>query len=361
MPFRNRRRLRDCRPRSGSTPRAVYVLDTANYHDLLILNGGVRYDDYNINTSGYGTGALATTRSVRSQAEFGMPNFNLGLTLKPLPNGSVYVAYATSSNPGRRRIRRHQHGLWRPCPCSCNGNPNQIFGPEKNKAIEVGTKWELFDRHLLVTAALFQTTKDNAREACNVISTATQTCPSRPQRTGTTVSCIIAGAAYHVRGIDLGVGGKITDKWSVFGGLVLMQSEVTQVAVPSAANRPLVASEQRRASARQRRASVLQHADQISDQRHLGNRRAGGVPLEDLRRHVARREPGHVDAELLALRRLRRGQDRQELEGEAVRQQHLRQASITTHCIRARRRSCWKRPVAPPIWCSRRGTDRKRC
>ncbi len=52
-----------------------------------------------------------------------------------------------------------------------NGNPNQIFGPEKNTAIEVGTKWELFNRHLLLTAALFQTNKDNAREAFNVTAT----------------------------------------------------------------------------------------------------------------------------------------------------------------------------------------------
>ncbi|MGY4459704.1 outer membrane receptor for monomeric catechols [Bradyrhizobium sp. LB13.1] len=48
------------------------------------------------------------------------------------------------------------------------------------------------------------------------------------------MSCITAGAAYRIRGIDLGVGGKITDKWSVFGGLVLMQSEVTQSLAPSA-------------------------------------------------------------------------------------------------------------------------------
>ena len=47
------------------------------------------------------------------------------------------------------------------------------------------------------------------------------------------MSCITAGAAYRIRGIDLGVGGKITDKWSVFGGLVLMQSEVTKSLVPS--------------------------------------------------------------------------------------------------------------------------------
>jgi catecholate siderophore receptor len=47
------------------------------------------------------------------------------------------------------------------------------------------------------------------------------------------VSCIIAGSAYYVRGIDLEVSGKITDKWSVFGGIVLMQSAVTASNVPA--------------------------------------------------------------------------------------------------------------------------------
>jgi catecholate siderophore receptor len=210
--------------------KSVYLIDTANYNDLVILNGGVRFDDYNIKVSGFGTvGGFPNIFGAQEQ-HYGLPNFNLGLTLKPRPNGSVYVAYATSSNPVGAEFdgTSAQYGGLAP---SLNGNPNQIFGPEKNKAIEVGTKWELFDRHLLVTAALFQTEKDNARESRNVTSIATQTadCPFP----GTTVSCITAGAAYRIRGIDLGVGGKLTDKWSVFGGLVLMQSEVTKSLVPS--------------------------------------------------------------------------------------------------------------------------------
>ena len=207
-----------------------YILDSANYYDFLILNGGVRYDDYDIHTSGYGSGSLAGVFGQQS-AEFGMPNFNLGLTLKPRPNGSVYVAYATSSDP----VGAEFDGTSTAYGGLANvvaGNANQIFGPEKNRAIELGTKWELFNRHLLLTAALFQTNKDNAREAFNVTSKANQTanCPY----TGSTISCIIAGASYYVRGIDLGVSGKLTDKWSVFGGLVLMQSQVTQSNVPSA-------------------------------------------------------------------------------------------------------------------------------
>ena len=206
-----------------------YLIDSANYHDLLIFNAGVRYDDYNVKVAGFGTVNGATTYGSQ-QAEFGLPNFNLGLTLKPLPNGSVYAAYATSANPVGAEFDGTSTAYGGISPVA-NGASNQIFGPEKNTAIELGTKWELFNRHLLLTAALFQTTKENAREAFNVTAANnTATCPYTA--TSGNVSCIIAGAAYYVRGIDLGVGGKITDKWSVFGGLVLMQSQVTQSNVP---------------------------------------------------------------------------------------------------------------------------------
>jgi len=196
--------------------KSAYLIDTANYNDFVILNGGVRFDDYNIKVSGFGTQGTTPNVFGAQEQHYGLPNFNLGLTLKPLPIGSVYVAYATSSNPVGAEFdgTSVQYGGLAPV---LNGNPNQIFGPEKNKAIEAGTKWELFDRHLLVTAALFQTEKENARES----------------RTVNGVSLISAGAAYRIRGIDLGMSGKLTDKWSVFGGLVLMQSDVTQSLVPS--------------------------------------------------------------------------------------------------------------------------------
>ncbi len=218
----------------GIDTRSVYLLDTANYNDLVILNGGIRYDDYDINVSGFGTVNGVPNVFGAQAAEFGLPNFNLGMVLKPLPITSVYVAYATSSNPVGAEFdgTSSQYGGLAP---SLNGNSNQIFGPEKNRAIEIGNKWELFDRHLLVTGALFQTEKDNARESRNITAaTATAACPFPNPPVAGTVSCISAGAAYRIRGIDLEVGGKITDKWSVFGGLVLMKSEVTKSLIPPA-------------------------------------------------------------------------------------------------------------------------------
>src|SRR6201996_7404078 len=146
---------------------AGYVMDSVNYRDLLILNGGVRMDDYNIKASGYGTANGVANTFGSQAADFDMPNFNLGLTLKPLPITSVYVAYATSSDPVGSEFDGTSAAYGGLAPV-LNGGSNQIFGPMKNTAIEVGNKWELFDRHLLVSGALFQTNVTNARESVNV-------------------------------------------------------------------------------------------------------------------------------------------------------------------------------------------------
>jgi catecholate siderophore receptor len=69
----------------------------------------------------------------------------------------------------------------------------------------------------------------------NITSVKNQTaaCPYNTS-IGGSQPCVSAGAAYQIRGIDLEVAGKITDKWSVFGGIVLMKTAVTKSLVPSA-------------------------------------------------------------------------------------------------------------------------------
>jgi catecholate siderophore receptor len=188
--------------------KAVYLLETANFRDFIIVNGGVRYDDYDV--SAYKAATPGTVISDQS----GLVNYNGGIVVKPLPFASLYAAYATGAEPVGAELdgSSANYGGLNP-----TATVNQIFGPELSRAVEVGTKWELFNRHLLATGALFRTNVTNAREAI----------PTGLPNAGT----IVAGAAYQVQGIDLEVQGKITDKWSVYGGLVLMQSVVTQSVV----------------------------------------------------------------------------------------------------------------------------------
>ncbi|MEF3367278.1 TonB-dependent receptor [Methylocystis sp. 9N] len=170
-----------------------YLIETANYENIVIANGGVRYDDYNITSR-------TQTYSTFASSHSGMTNYNLGLVLKPLPEASVYAAYATSSNPVGAELdgsAANYGGL---------NTAAQIFPPQYNRAKEIGLKWELFDRHLLATAALFRTDVSGAREVNSGVTT--------------------ANASYYVQGVDLEIAGNITDKWSAIGGLVLMESKV---------------------------------------------------------------------------------------------------------------------------------------
>ncbi|MBH5367087.1 TonB-dependent receptor [Bradyrhizobium glycinis] len=185
--------------RYGVNTSSVYVMDTANWQDTIIVNGGVRYD-------GYSQSASNNANYLKQSSD--LVNYNVGVVYKPMSIGSVYAAYATSANPFGSELDATGTDYGGVPP-----NSTILLGPERNKAIEVGTKWELADRHLLVTGALFQTTKNNARETVN--------------------SVLTSGAAYRIQGIDLEAEGKITDRWSIFGGLVLMQSKVTQSGVAS--------------------------------------------------------------------------------------------------------------------------------
>ncbi|MGE3644781.1 MAG: TonB-dependent receptor [Beijerinckiaceae bacterium] len=178
--------------------KSFYVLDTINWRDKLFVTAGVRFDDYTIN-------AVSGGGATNLRRHDGLWNYNLGVTYKILPFWAIYAAYGTSSNPVGAEV-------------DGGGNDyggltatNAVLGPEKNTAIEAGTKVELFDKKLLLTAAAFQTTKDNAREQVGGGATAT----------------VQASGAYMVHGVEFGVSGKITDRWSIHGGAVFLDSKVT--------------------------------------------------------------------------------------------------------------------------------------
>lgn len=188
---------------------AGYLMDTANFRDAFILNGGVRYDDYRIGS--------ANNTSSRS-AHAGITSYNIGLVAKPTKDGSLYVAYATAADPVGSELDSTTSSYGGLAPTQ---NALQIFGPQLSRSIEAGVKWQFFDQHLLASAAAFQTNVDNARE------TAPANLP------GYTSGQIVAGASYRVKGLDFELAGKITDRWSVMGGLVLVQPIITGSIVPT--------------------------------------------------------------------------------------------------------------------------------
>lgn len=176
---------------------SLYLTDTFALSDKLTANIGLRIDDYDISreASGYSYARQDT-----------MFNWNAGLTYQLSDQGMVYASIATSSNPMGQELDAGGG--------SYNGldEAGQLLDPEENTAIEIGTKWEW--EHLLFTAAAFQTTKDNARETSGRGASAVTT----------------DGGKYRVRGIELGVAGKVSDRLSLFGGAALMDSEILESA-----------------------------------------------------------------------------------------------------------------------------------
>jgi catecholate siderophore receptor len=189
--------------------KAGYLMDTASYNELLFLNAGVRYDDY---------GITAANNTSERNASSGITSYNVGLVYKPIEIASIYAAYATAADPVGDELDASSSSYGGFSPTQ---NVTQIFGPQRSRAIEGGTKWELLDRHLLATAAIFETKVSNARE------TAPANLP------GYTSGQIVAGASYRVQGLDFEAAGKITDKWNVMGGLVVMKTDVTHSIVPT--------------------------------------------------------------------------------------------------------------------------------
>jgi len=188
---------------------AGYAMDTAEYHQIIFLNAGIRYDDYHIK---------AANNTASNSANDGITSYNANLLVKPVKIASVYFAYATSADPVGDELDATSSSYG---GLAATQLATQIFGPQKSQSYEVGTKWELFHQHLLVSAAPFETLVTNARE------TAPAGLP------GYTSGQIVPNAAYRVRGLDFEAAGNLTRKWSVMGGLVVMDPKVTKSIVPT--------------------------------------------------------------------------------------------------------------------------------
>ena len=87
---------------------------------------------------------------------------------------------------------------------------NQSFKPEKFINHEIGAKWDV-NPSLALTAAVYKLERENVQI----------TDPNN-----TALSILVDGQ--ETKGIELGVSGDITDKWSVFGGVAFQDGEITK-------------------------------------------------------------------------------------------------------------------------------------
>ncbi len=182
---------------------SVYALDSIKINPQWILDLGIRWDKFETNLNNY-----ATNKSYSSDNDFF--NYQAGVTFKPVENGSIYASFATSSNPIGVDAGDGSEGLSTPGgrgPTEEQAIANNNLKPEDVHTMEIGTKWDLFNEKLNLTATIFRTEKTNTR--------ATDT-DGYTRNIGET----------RVDGLELGVNGNITNKWAVSAGYTYLDSTI---------------------------------------------------------------------------------------------------------------------------------------
>lgn len=170
---------------------AFYLFDTVKIGKYIELNGGVRYDHLSYESRGAGgTAGFSNTDDLFS--------YKAGIVYKPVEFGSVYFGYGTAFNPSIDT----NTGL------GLTAAQAQV-DPEETRSYELGTKWDLLEGRLALTAALFRTEKTNART------------------TDITGATVLAGNQV-VDGVEFGVAGNLTEDWQIFAGYAYMQSEIEE-------------------------------------------------------------------------------------------------------------------------------------
>ncbi|MCD0495779.1 TonB-dependent siderophore receptor [Achromobacter sp. MY14] len=189
---------------------ALYGFDTIKFNEQWQASLGARWDNYRTSGSNIAAGRndpAGTPSFYSTSRNDNLFNYQIGLAYKPLPNGTIYATYGTSSTPS---------AIAASATSDATSLSNSSLEPEKSRTVEVGTKWQVFDDRLTLSAAAFHDIRKNTSVAVSATEVAQ------------------VGEA-KVRGIELGFSGNITPKWNVFGGYTFMDSEMTKGAYNSGA------------------------------------------------------------------------------------------------------------------------------
>jgi len=199
---------------------AAYLFDTLKFNEEWQVNAGARLDHYRTDfASAVACGGRSTPAcgslpagtivpGVRAGKSDDLPNWQLAVIYKPAENGSLYANLATAAQP--------PGGNSLSFSSLANSVDNPALAPEKARTAELGTKWNLFDERLLLTAALYRTTVGNELE-----------------QDPTTLAWYQIGNK-RVQGVELGAVGQLTPNWAINAGFTGMHTSTSRGALASA-------------------------------------------------------------------------------------------------------------------------------
>lgn len=192
--------------------RAIYLFDVVELAPKWEASFGLRYDKFTSQSTD-GTGLVNANNS-------SFWNGSIGVVHKYSDALNLYASIGSSANPAGE-------------PSGQGGTASttlDALDPERAYSYEIGAKWSMFDDQLQLSAALFETKKNNARQTNQFGET---------DNIGKTRS----------RGFEFDVAGQINSKWGISAGYAYTDAKILDAGftgcpaacVPSASNNSRVA------------------------------------------------------------------------------------------------------------------------
>jgi catecholate siderophore receptor len=181
---------------------APYAFDTMTLSPHWKLNAGLRWDRYD-------TGASDPyfPLDFGGSDQISFLSYQVGLMFKPVEDGTIYLMTSSASIPEDQASSLG--GQDQPYPT----NPGSWTGtvgvkPEVTHSVELGTKWNLFDKRILLSGDIFDEQHKN------------------------TLVYIDSGIAEQiggerVKGAEISANGSIGENWNVIGGYSYVDAYIT--------------------------------------------------------------------------------------------------------------------------------------
>jgi catecholate siderophore receptor len=183
--------------KSDTNITAFYLQDQIALSPMWDLIIGARHDKFEVDhTNLLATGTPTNPREIETTDNKVSPR--AGLIFKPMENLSFYASYSQTFVP---RAGDQLDGLT---------FTTASFQPEKFINQEIGAKYDL-SPELSLTAAVYKLERQNVAI----------TDPNAPTQT-------ILVDGQETKGLELGVAGKITSQWGIFGGYAYQDGEITK-------------------------------------------------------------------------------------------------------------------------------------
>jgi catecholate siderophore receptor len=189
---------------------AGYIYDTIDLTRQLQLTGGVRLEHYRVSLDARNLPGAPVVPQPYDGFEDEVTSLGgkIGLVYKPVKEGSLYASFGTSGLPpgsflSNPDISRTATGS------GDNAFPGFVPGadPVRLYNYEVGVKWDFFGGRLTTAAALFRSEKHKVAYV------------------GAAGDPDIVYGKQIVQGLELTAAGNVTERWKIFGGLALIDSE----------------------------------------------------------------------------------------------------------------------------------------